>query len=135
MADGDSLVLRDGARVRLLQIDAPELGDECYGAEAAQELARLAAPGQAVTLEADSALDDADRFGRLLRYVLDGGTNVNVELVRRGAATPFFRRGERGRFAGDLLDAVESARDAARGMWRACRVSWDADRQVDTRPR
>ena len=91
--------------------------------------------GAAVTLEADPALDDVDRFGRLLRYVHRNGTNVNVELVRRGAAAPFFRRGERGRFAGDLLAAVESARDAARGMWRACRVSWDPERQVDTRPR
>ena len=135
MADGDSIVLRDGTRVRLLQIDAPELRDECYGEEAAQELARLTGPGQPVTLGVDPALDDADRFGRLLRYVLDDGTNVNVELVRRGAATPFFRRGERGKFAGDLLAAVESARNEARGMWRACRVTWEPDRQVDTRSR
>ena len=135
MADGDTLVLRDGVRVRLVQIDAPELRDECYGEAAAQELARLTGPGQTVALEADPALDDVDRFGRLLRYVERDGTNVNVELVRRGAATPFFRRGDRGRFADDLLAAVDSARDGARGMWGACRVSWDPERQVDTRPR
>ncbi len=41
-------------------------------------------------LEADTALDKVDRYGRLLRYVRDGGVNVNLELVRRGAATPYF---------------------------------------------
>jgi endonuclease YncB( thermonuclease family) len=30
--DGDTLVLRNGARVRLVQIDAPESGGECHAA-------------------------------------------------------------------------------------------------------
>jgi endonuclease YncB( thermonuclease family) len=61
-----------------------------------------------------------DEHGRLLRYVYVGDTNVNVELVRRGAASPYFFRNERGRYADDLLDAVEDARDARRGYWGAC---------------
>ena len=43
---------------------------------------------RAVTLEADPALDRVDRYGRLLRYVLRAGRNVNLELVRLGAAAP-----------------------------------------------
>jgi len=135
IADGDTLVLEGGSRVRLVQIDAPELGEgECYGAASARELAGLARPGTRVALEADPRLDGVDRYGRLLRYVHVESTNVNVELARRGAATAFFFRGERGRYAGRLLAATEEARAERRGLWGACHVSWNADRQVETRP-
>ena len=33
--DGDTILLEDGRRVRLVQVDAPELGRECHGDEAA----------------------------------------------------------------------------------------------------
>jgi micrococcal nuclease len=136
VGDGDSLELRGGARVRLVQIDAPELGGgECYAREAWRELGRLASPGERVELETDPDLDDSDRYGRLLRYIHAEAVNVNVELVRRGAATPYFRGGEEGLHADALLDAVEDARRARRGMWGRCRVSWQRDRLVTTRPR
>ncbi len=136
VSDGDSFVLRGGARVRLLQIDAPELGDgECYGREARQELERMLRPGDTIVLESDPRLDRSDRYRRLLRYVLLLKVNVNVELVRRGAATPFFRGDVRGRHADELLDAVGAARDARRGMWGACRVFWTPQRQVETQRR
>ncbi len=134
VADGDSIVLEGGARVRLLQIDAPELGaGECYGRDALRELGRLLQRGDAIVLETDPRLDRVDRHRRLLRYVRLGVTNVNVELVRRGAATPYFVRGARGRHADALLEAVAGARDGRRGMWGSCRVSWSPDRQVETR--
>lgn len=133
--DGDTLVVRGGARVRLVQIDAPESGTECYSAASRLELVRLARPGSQAILEVDPALDRVDRYGRLLRYVHAGGRNVNVELVRRGAATPWFYGGDRGRYAARLLAATASARTARRGMWAACRVSWTPDGPVDTRPR
>jgi micrococcal nuclease len=132
IVDGDTLVLAGGVRVRLLQIDAPEAGDECYATASAWELARLASPGARVGLEADPELDRVDRYGRLLRYVHAGGRNVNVELVRRGAATPWFYRGERGRYAARLLEAVAAARRERRGLWGACRVRWSPDGPVET---
>ena len=136
IGDGDTLDLRGGARVRLVQIDAPELGEvECHARESKVELERLATPGQRVELEADSQLDATDRYGRLLRYVHIADTNVNVELVRRGAATPYSRSGDEGTYADELLDAVADARDAGRGMWGSCRVSWDPNRTVTTRRR
>jgi endonuclease YncB( thermonuclease family) len=133
--DGDTLVVRGGARVRLIQIDAPEAGGECYSGAATRELARLARPGARVVLEVDPRLDRVDRYERLLRYVHAGGRNVNVELVRRGAATPYFYGGDRGRHANALLSATSAARAAGRGMWGACRVSWSPDEPVETRPR
>ena len=45
---------------------------------------------------------------------------MNVELVREGAASPYFFRNDRGRYADDLLDAVDDAREAHRGFWGAC---------------
>ena len=136
MGDGDTLDVRAGNRVRLVQIDAPELGEgECYARESRRELERLAPPGERIELEADMDLDDIDRFGRLLRYVHAADSNVNVELVRRGAATPYFRGGDEGTYADELLDAVDQARRASRGMWGSCRVSWNPDRAVVTRPR
>ena len=136
IGDGDSLDLRGGARVRLVQVDAPELGQgECFAREARGELERLARPGDRIEIERDTALDDRDRYDRLLRYVHAGELNVNLELVRRGAATPYFRGGDEGRYADDLLTAVAEARREERGLWGACRVSWRPDRAVTTRPR
>jgi endonuclease YncB( thermonuclease family) len=132
VTDGDTLRLTNGQRVRLLQIDAPESG-ECYGKQSRAALLRLAPVGSTVVLETDAELDRIDRFGRLLRYVRRGATNVNVELVRRGAAAPYFYGGERGRYSTRLLAAAQSARAANRGLWGVSRSTQLApDRQVDT---
>jgi micrococcal nuclease len=136
IGDGDTLDLRGGARVRLVQVDAPELGEnECYAREALRELERLAPPGARISIEADPRLDDRDRYGRLLRYVHREELNVTVELVRRGAAAPYFRGGKEGIHADELLDAIDAARREGRGMWGSCRVEWEHDRAVVTRPR
>jgi micrococcal nuclease len=133
VGDGDSIELESGERVRLLQIDAPELGeDECYGEEAAAALEDLLRPGSSVRLEDDSRLDDTDRFDRLLRYVHLGDLNVNLELVRRGAASVWFVDGP-GRYADELLDAAREAQAAGRGLWGACPgTQLDPERSVDT---
>lgn len=137
VTDGDTLRLSNGARVRLVQIDAPETHSEaeCYGKQATRALARLTPVGSTVRLVRDPLLDDRDRYDRLLRYVVRGGKNVNVALVRQGAAAPYFYRGERGRYAGALLKAVREARRAKRGMWGACAVRWQPDEAVETFPR
>jgi len=134
--DGDTLRLRDGAYVRLLQIDAPEPFErECYGHGATRALVVILPPGTAVRLDADPQLDRADRYGRLLRYAFRGSLNVNLALVERGAAAPYFYRRERGRYAGALLAAARRAKAARLGLWGACpRTRLDPDRQVDTRP-
>jgi micrococcal nuclease len=133
VGDGDSIELKSGERVRLVQIDAPELGeDECYGEEATATLEGLLPPGSSVRLEADSRLDDTDRFDRLLRYVHLGDLNVNLELVRRGAASVWFVEGP-GRYADELLDAAREAQASGRGLWGACPATrLEPERGVDT---
>jgi micrococcal nuclease len=134
--DGDTIVLTSGARVRLLQIDTPEPGTaECYSRAAGRELRRLLPAGATVTLEPDQPLDLVDRYGRLLRYVHRGGLNVNLELVRRGAATVWFYDGERGRYAGRLLGAGSVARSRHKGLWGACPSAvWDPYGPATTGP-
>jgi micrococcal nuclease len=118
--DGDTLRTTDGRRIRLVQIDAPELHGDCYGKAALAALRRLTPAGTRIRLVRDPRLDATDRYGRELRYVLVAGSNVNVALVRRGAASPYFFRNERGLYAGALLDAVDEARAGRRGLWGAC---------------
>jgi micrococcal nuclease len=118
--DGDTLRTTSGVRVRLLQIDAPELHGDCYGKAALAALRLLAPKGTPVTLVRDPGLDQTDRYGRLLRYVIVNGTNVNVALVRGGAASPYFFRNEKGRYAKALLAAVAEARAGRLGYWGAC---------------
>jgi micrococcal nuclease len=136
VVDGDTLTLVDGTRVRLVQIDTPELGTgECYSRAAAKALSRLTPFGATISLERDPALEAVDRYGRLLRYVRRGSTNVNVELVRRGAATVWFYDGARGRYAAQLLAAARDARAHGRGLWGACDTVWDPLAPATTAPR
>jgi micrococcal nuclease len=119
--DGDTIVLEDGRHVRLVQLDAPETDErECYADQAKTTLSRLIPPGTEVDVETDPALDKFDRYGRTLAYVEKDGANINLELVRQGAAAPWFFHGDRGRYASELLSAAEDARARQRGLWGAC---------------
>jgi endonuclease YncB( thermonuclease family) len=134
--DGDTIVLTSRAHVRLVQIDAPEVQErECYGVQSRAFLRRLLPPGTTVRIEADPRLDQVDRYGRLLRYVFRGTTNINLELVRQGEATVWFYRHDRGRYAGQLYMSSLAARAAHRGLWGACpRTPFDPYHAADTGP-
>lgn len=132
--DGDTLSLTDGQRVRLLQIDTPELGTgECYSRASRRVLLQIVPIGSRVTLETDRRLDKVDRYGRLLRYVRRGPLNANVILVRAGAAAPYFYGGDQGEYALQLLSDAQKAKSAKKGLWGACpRTVLDPYRAVDT---
>lgn len=119
--DGDTITLSTGEKVRLLQIDSPELSPaECYGDEARGALVGLLnAPGQ-LTLKSDPKLDKVDRYGRLLRYVYIGKTNINLKLVEIGAAAPYFYRGEKGQFTFQISKAAQKAKAKSLGLWKSC---------------
>jgi micrococcal nuclease len=137
VTDGDTIVLADGTRVRLVQIDTPEVysGVECFGPAASRSLERLLPPGTAIRLVADPALDRVDRYGRLLRYVVRvrDGMNVNIALVRAGVAAPYFYDGDRGRYAALLAKLALRARARHLGLWGACpHTPVDFEHQVNT---
>ena len=119
--DGDTITLSTGERVRFLQIDTPELSpSECYGDEARRVLVTLlSTPGQ-LTLKTDPKLDKVDRYGRLLRYVFIGKTNINLKLVEMGAATPYFYKGDKGQYSTLMLKAAKNAKAKSLGLWKSC---------------
>jgi micrococcal nuclease len=120
ISDGDTLTISTGEKVRLLQIDTPEISPaECYGAEAHKALISLIGKAS-ITLESDSVSDDQDQFGRKLRYVKVGKINLNLKLVQIGAATPYFYRGEKGKYATQILKAAENAKANKKGLWKKC---------------
>ena len=118
--DGDTIELLGGQRVRLVQIDTPEKNEECYGDAASAVTRRLLPPGTRVRIERDPGLDQVDRYQRQLAYVWKGKVDVNVTLVREGAAGVWFYGGRRGRHASELLQATEQARAERKGLWAAC---------------
>ena len=118
--DGDTIVLTSGEHVRLVQIDTPEKGSECYGEAASALTRRLLLPGTHVRIEPDPSLDRVDHYGRELAYVWKDGEDVNLTLVREGAAGVWFFDGKRSRYANALLQAAERARADHRGLWGAC---------------
>jgi endonuclease YncB( thermonuclease family) len=76
VTDGDTVVLRDGRRVRLVQIDTPEVffGRECFGRAASLRTKALLLPGTRVRLLPEPVTDRVDQYGRLLRYVCGSAT-------------------------------------------------------------
>jgi endonuclease YncB( thermonuclease family) len=135
VVDGDTVRLSDGRRVRLAQIDAPEVGErECHGLKSSQVLARIAVPGRTtVRLETDPVVGRKDAFGRSLGYLVAGSRNVNLALVRAGAASVWFFDGQRGRYAAELMQAAREARSTHAGLWAACpRTALDPTQAVMT---
>jgi micrococcal nuclease len=137
VVDGDTVNLTSGARVRLVQIDTPEVyfAPECYGEQASAATRRLLPPGTLVRLYREPRTDAVDAYGRLLRYVfrVRDGLDVNVQLVRIGAAAPYFYDGRRGRYAARISRLALRARARRLGLWGRCAPTpWDPDRGVST---
>jgi len=119
--DGDTITLSTGEKVRLLQIDTPELSPtECYGKEARSALVKLLNTPGRLSLKTDSKLDKVDRYGRLLRYVFIGKTNINLKLVEIGAAAPYFYKGDKGQYSTQILKAAQTAKSKSIGLWKSC---------------
>ena len=119
--DGDTITMADGLKVRLLQIDAPELAEgECYADKAKATLVSLLSKKGVITLKADPISASFDRYGRALRYIFVGKVNVNLEMVKQGAAAPYFYQGEKGKYSAAMLKAAEAAKYYKVGLWKDC---------------
>ncbi len=117
--DGDTLLLINGERVRLIGVDTPETKHpqkpvEYFGREA-YLFTKQMVDGKEARFEFER--QKRDRYGRLLAYVyLSDGTFLNAEIIKQGygfvyTRFPFkhmeeFRRYEKG------------ARENRKGMWR-----------------
>jgi endonuclease YncB( thermonuclease family) len=127
VVDGDTIKVRmaGGKRrsVRLIGIDTPEVygGVECGGRKASRSLRRLTPRGTRVVLVSDAGQDKVDRYGRLLRYVMKSGRDMNRVQVGRGWATVYVYDGNPFQRVAGYRKSQRAAQAAPRGIWALCR--------------
>ncbi|MCR4330543.1 MAG: thermonuclease family protein [Patescibacteria group bacterium] len=110
--DGDTFILEDGRKVRLIGIDAPAQGKPYYD-EAKWELMKLILHKEVSLLKDKS---EGDKEGRLLRYVYVDDTLVNEKMLKSGLAKvltlpPDVAQSQL------FLSAERAAREKHVGMW------------------
>ena len=120
VVDGDTIVLRDGRKVRYREINAPEIPHDGSKGEplgrAAARFNRGLVEGKTIDILV-SKKKPYDRFGRVLAHVfLLNGKLVSELLVRNGFAhVCFFSKPDK--YARRLLAAQKSAILFKRGIW------------------
>lgn len=126
VVDGDTVRVRVGGKVepvRLIGVDTPESVKpgspvECFG-KAAAAFTRRELEGRRVRLERDA--EPRDRYGRLLAYVTreGAGRSHNEALVAEGYAKPLTIP-PNVRYSDVFARLAREAREARRGLWKAC---------------
>ncbi|MCQ4286819.1 thermonuclease family protein [Pseudomonas stutzeri] len=120
--DGDTLRLIDGRNVRLIGVNAPEMGRKGRSAEPFADAARQRL--QALVKASDGRLDlrlgqqARDHYGRLLAHAFnDRGENLEAVLLAEGLG--FFVAIAPNSLLADCHRTVErQARSAGEGVWR-----------------
>jgi endonuclease YncB( thermonuclease family) len=107
--------------VRVLGIDTPEAfgGKECGGPAASQAAKKMLPPGTRVLLISDTTQDNKDRYGRILRYVIEGNLDVGRNQLNQGHARVYvfdkpFKR------VASYRAAQKKAKQADKGLWGHC---------------
>jgi len=118
--DGDTVTLLDSGRtehrIRLSQIDAPEIGrgkndpGQPFGRAAKQSLSNLVY-GRDVRADCETK----DKYGRSVCTLWVGAMDVNLEQVRRGMAWVYRKYAHYPAY----YQAEDDARRAGRGLWRS----------------
>ena len=83
VVDGDTVDVQGVGRIRVIGIDSPERG--ACGFESATQAMSVLVLGRQVSL-VPGATEDADRYGRLLRYVDVGAEDAGLSLIEDGWA-------------------------------------------------
>lgn len=122
VVDGDTVVLEDGQKVRLIGVDTPETVDprkpiQYFGKEASA-FTKAELEGRRVRLEHD--WERTDKYGRTLAYIyLEDGTFFNAKLISSGYAHAYTKYPFKQEFM-DLFRQLErDARENGRGLWAA----------------
>ncbi len=83
VVDGDTVDVAGVGRIRVIGIDTPERG--ACGYESATQAMSVLVLDRDVTL-VPGAVDNVDRYGRLLRYVDVGAVDAGLSLIEDGWA-------------------------------------------------
>ncbi|REK58515.1 MAG: nuclease [Thermobacillus sp.] len=117
VVDGDTFVIREGSRVRLIGVNTPEItgSAEFYGEEAAAYTKRMLT-GKTVWMFKD--VSETDRYSRLLRFVFIPGDALmfNERLVREGYANAATYPPDVS-LADRFREAEREARSEGAGLW------------------
>lgn len=126
VVDGDTVRLVDGRSIRLIGLNAPELGrkgrsDEPFAEAARKRLAQLVAANDG-RVGLRPGRQAKDRYGRTLAHAYDaGGRNIEAVLLAEGLG--FAVAVEPNVALAECQRAAErGAREARRGLWR--RAPW-----------
>lgn len=126
ITDGDTIRVRliGGPRknVRLIGIDTPEVygGAECGGAAASQNLKKMLPIGSRVTLRADLSQANADRYGRILRYVHYKKRDLNRAQIWTGHSKVYVYNRDPFNRVASYRSAQAEAKAADRNLWATC---------------
>lgn len=126
--DGDTILIENNIRIRLLNIDAPEI-NSCYAQEAKEYLTKTLL-GKEILLQKDQTAQDS--FDRLLRYVFiyeedpeKDNLFVNSMLVENGYAQEAYIQPNRTYLAQLQADERE-AKENNKGLWGVCDMQEEA---------
>jgi micrococcal nuclease len=117
--DGDTVSVMIGSkkeRVRMIGIDAPELGQRPWGAKAKKHLEDLLdLSGWTVSLERD--VEHRDKYGRLLGYLWTRDRKlINLQMLKDGYAV-LFTVPPNVKHVNTLRDGQHYARERGLGIW------------------
>jgi len=116
--DGDTIILKDGRKVRYIGIDAPEMTDSSmlglYASASAQKNAELVEGKEVILVKDTSETDDYDR---LLRYVYVDDLFVNLELIKNGLAKLMLIPPDTS-MKDELTEAQDQAYQNKLGIWQ-----------------
>ncbi len=118
VVDGDTLILTNNSRVRLVGINTPEYG--MYFFEEAREALQTMVLGREVILEKD--ISETDKYGRLLRYVYVNNLFINLEMVKRGFANAYTYPPDI-KYTEKFLEAERYARGNNLGLWQISEIN------------
>jgi micrococcal nuclease len=113
--DGDTIELEGVGRVRLIGVDTPERGEECF--EEATAYLRDRIDGQTVQYRYQS--ERKDRYGRALLDLFQDGQLVNLDIAQAGWGEALIIQ-PNDRYAAAIIGAEAEARAASRGRWPGC---------------
>jgi micrococcal nuclease len=118
--DGDTLVLEDGRKIRLLGINTPEVQHRNQMADAGGMEAKqwLIDKLKDIKIRLETDVEQQDKYGRILAHVFtEHNEHINQLLVEAGlAAVNIYPPNLL--YAEPLLHAEQKAEDAKLGIWR-----------------
>jgi len=122
VVDGDTILMVNGDRVRLIGVDAPDRG-ECYYDETLVAVKELV-EGKEIRLEKD--VSGTDRYGRLLRYVMipsgnkyEDDLNLSNVLVEQGLVEAVNSAPDL-RYRRTMISLQQEAVREDVGIWKNC---------------